>query len=79
MLFVASAVAAGVVTDIAAAPAGRPTEAWQLSRRISNVILHHYAMRMAAVMPWTELLFPTWVACFSLDTLAYNFRETARS
>ena len=48
MLFVASAVTAGFLAD-ATARAGAPQEASGLGRRVGAVVLHIYAMRMAAV------------------------------
>lgn len=49
MLFVASAVATGTFAAAAAAPAGGPTEAWTLGRKIAATLMNTYAMRMAAV------------------------------
>jgi hypothetical protein len=48
MLFVASAVTAGFLADAATRP-GAPGEVSGLGRRVGAVVLHIYAMRMAAV------------------------------
>ena len=48
MLFVASAVTAGFLADAAARP-GAPGEVSGVGRRVGAVVLHVYAMRMAAV------------------------------
>ena len=48
MLFVASAVTAGFLADAATRP-GAPQEVSGLGRRVGAVVLHIYAMRMAAV------------------------------
>jgi hypothetical protein len=48
MLFVASAVTAGFLADAAARP-GAPQEVSGVGRRVGAVVLHVYAMRMAAV------------------------------
>ena len=48
MLFVASAVTAGFLADTVVRP-GAPREVSGLGRRIGAVVLHIYAMRMAAV------------------------------
>ena len=49
MLFVAAGVMAGLLADAAAAPSGAPNEFWGLGSRIAAVVIHTYAMRMAAV------------------------------
>jgi len=48
MLFAASGIGTGVLADAAARPGGA-TDGWILGRKIAAVIMHTYAMRMAAV------------------------------
>jgi hypothetical protein len=48
MLFAASGVGTGVLADAIARPGGA-TDGWTLGRKIAAVIMHTYAMRMAAV------------------------------
>jgi hypothetical protein len=48
MLFVASGVGTGVLFDAVARPGGA-TDSWTLGRKTAAIIMHTYAMRMAAV------------------------------
>jgi hypothetical protein len=49
LLFVASGIAAGVLEDAASAQPRASADTFELCRRIAAILLHTYAMRMAAV------------------------------
>jgi hypothetical protein len=49
LLFASAGIAQGVLEDAAEAPSGSMSDTFELCRRISGVLLHTYAMRMAAV------------------------------
>jgi len=49
LLFVASAIAAGILAEAAEGHNQTSMESWELSRKIAGVLLNNYAMRMAAI------------------------------
>ena len=68
LLFVASGVATGVPAAAAAAGPGAPTEVWILGQKIAAVLMHIYAMRMAAMFMFSTStiglrtgLIPLWI------------------
>jgi hypothetical protein len=70
MLFVATGVVAGVLADAAGHP-GVTTDNWRMGQSIAAVIMHTYAMRMAAVFTISTAtiglrtgLIPRWLGFF---------------